>query len=541
MKSHQVAHFRRIRNILSSWFVALDNSDCGSGKTVVTTAVALSMGLSLIVIAPPGVVHNQWRETAKRYGVPLLGVMSYERLRMASSTQPETALVRRLSSDELSERGNAAPSAFEHTPFFSRLLDHGILLVFDEFHMLKTDRTLRVETAHCLIRALVHKPSTVSRACLLSATPCDKFENAVSLLKMLGLLTHNTLLPEGIVEIAEIAREIDSLTLSANTAEYGGQIETFRRMKPKRAALFAYEVYRDIFGPWLRSTALPSSPTMTMASTTSSWSLRSGGYPSMRGKTEVMVHLRLNGFYNFPPEDNVRLKRAYDAFSSSIDDNGSTPETDAAKHQRSQSLIEMEFAKVNTLARLTRERLNDQVKHPHAKVILYLNFRAPLDALVYALSSYAPLVLNGDTSDKERVRGVAIFQKPSDEARLIIAHPSVGGVGVNLDDTDGGYPRVQFACPSFKFISLHQLMGRVARASTMSNSESYIVFSNAVPEELRMIDNLSRKALRMKDYKAGGMAASTTDVDSPRVGADIMPSGEGDITYPGEYESFNES
>jgi hypothetical protein len=191
MRSHQIAHFKRLRKIFSSWFVALDNSDCGSGKTVVTAAVALSMGLSLVVIAPPGVVHDQWRETAKKYGVPLLAVLSYEKLRLSSNA--ETALVRRLSPEELQERGSAAPSGFEHTPFFSRLLDHGILLVFDEFHMLKTDRTLRMEVAHCLVRALVYNPTTVSRISLLSATPCDRYENAVSLLKVLGLLTHTTL------------------------------------------------------------------------------------------------------------------------------------------------------------------------------------------------------------------------------------------------------------------------------------------------------------------------------------------------------------
>jgi hypothetical protein len=505
MKVHQVAHFRRIRNILSSWFVALDNSDCGSGKTVVTTAVALSLGLSLVVVAPPGPVHHQWRETAKQYGVPLLVVTSYERLRMSSNS--ETALVRRLGSDELAAKGNDAPSAFEHTPFFSRLLDHGILLVFDEFHMLKTDRTLRMETAHCMVRALVHNPNTVSRVSLLSATPCDRFENAVSLLKMMGLLTHNTLLPHGVVEVAEIAKVIDPITFTALSAECG-QIQQLSRMKPKRAAQFAYEVYRDIFGPWLRS-----STTQAMSDVV-----------SIEPRAAV-DHLRFNGFYKFPPEDNIRLKKAYDAFSSSL----ATDETESSKHLRSQSLIEMEFAKVNTLVRLIRARLDDEVKHPHAKIIAYLNYRAPLDALSYALSSYAPLVLNGATSDKERLRGVVAFQKPTDEVRLIIAHPSVGGVGVNLDDTDGRFPRTQFACPSFMFIAMHQLTGRVARTSTMSNSETYIVFSDAVPEELRMIDNLSRKAKTMKDYKAGGFSGDTVETESPR-----------EITYPGEYPSHNE-
>ncbi len=511
MKSHQVSHFQRLRNILSYWFVALDNSDCGSGKTVVTTAVALAMGLSLVVIAPPGVVHDQWRETAKKYGVPLLLVISYERLRMACTPQQlETALVRRLSTDELASRGNDAPCAFEHTPFFSRLLDHGILLVFDEFHMLKTDRTLRMETAHCLVRALVHNPTTVSRILLLSATPCDRFENAVSLLKMLGLLTHNTLLPNGVVEVAEIAREIDPSTFLALTTEYGGQSQSFSRMKPKRAALFAYEVYRDIFAPWLRSTAL---------STTISPRPASEETPR---PSSALVHLRLNGFYNFPKEDNERLRKAYEAYSSCGEDDS---EPESVSRIKSQSLIDMEFAKVNTLARLVRERIDNQVNHPHCKIIVYLNYRAPLDALAYALSSYAPLILNGDTSLQERTRSVASFQKPTDESRLIIAHPSVGGVGVNLDDRDGRFPRTQFACPSFMFIAMHQLMGRVARASSASNSESYIVFSNAVPEELKMIDNMSRKARTMKDYKAGGMGGES----SPE-----------EIVYPGEYGSYQE-
>lgn len=72
----------------------------------------------------------------------------------------------------------------------------------------------------------------------------------------------------------------------------------------------------------------------------------------------------------------------------------------------------------------------------------------------------------------------------------------------------------------------------------MSNSESYIVFSADVPEELRMIDNLSRKARTMKDYKAGGFTGDSSLIGEIAV-AD--PSGAADIVYPGEYRAYNES
>lgn len=506
MKTHQVKHYQRMREILSSWFVALDKSEPGSGKTVVATAVALSLGLSLIVIAPP-MVHDQWRTTAKQYGVPLVYIASYQRLRMATTPQQaETALVRRLSTDELAERGNGAPSTFEHTPFFAKLLAQGVLIIFDEFHMVKTDRTLQLETAHCIVRALVHNPTTISRAALLSATPCDLIENAVSLLKMLGILTHSSLLPNGVTEVGQIAREINPQALTAITTEYGGQVHSFTRMKPKRAAQFAFEVYRNIFGPWLSSAAITAEPSPRPLST-----------HSLPGPASLIVHKKLNGFFHFPAEDDARLRKAYDAFASVA-----TTGNAADDIHMSDILIEIEMAKVQTLARLIKARLNDTKRHPHAKVIVYLNYRAPLEQLAAALTPYAPLILHGEVSAADRKTAVSFFQRPSDEARLLLAHPAVGGVGVNLDDVDGGYPRTQYACSSFFFINICQLMGRVARTSTRSDSESYLVFSKAVPEELRMLDNLSRKAKTSHEYRSGDITSSSS------------------IVYPGEYGSYYE-
>lgn len=527
MQSHQVRHYQRMREIMASWFVALDKSEPGSGKTVVATAVALSLGLSLIVIAPP-MVHDQWRTTAKQYGVPLVYIASYQRLRMATSPdQVENALVRRLTSDELVKRGNEAPSTFEHTPFLAKLLAHGVLIIFDEFHMVKTDRTLQLETAHCIIRALVHDPTTVSRAALLSATPCDLIENAVSLLKMLGILTYNSLLPSGVIEIGEIAKEINPGALIEITKEYGGQIQSFTRMKPKRAAQFAFDVYRNIFGPWLSSTALTKEPVQRP--------LVDSATAELNGGRNIVVHKKLNGFFRFPPEDDARLRKAYDTFAS-LAGTGITAETSSPRGESGvhmvDILIEIELAKVQTLARLIDSKLKE---HPNNKVIAYLNYRAPLERLAGVLASHAPLSLNGDTSTADRKAAVQFFQRPTDEARLLIAHPSVGGVGVNLDDIHGGYPRTQYACSSFFFINICQLMGRVARTSTKSDSESYLVFSKAVPEELRMLDNLSRKAKTSHDYRSGDASPMTitTGSDSPR--PSFTP------VYPGEYESYYEA
>jgi hypothetical protein len=53
------------------------------------------------------------------------------------------------------------------------------------------------------------------------------------------------------------------------------------------------------------------------------------------------------------------------------------------------------------------------------------------------------------------------------------------------------------------------------------------VFCNAVIEELKMIDNLSRKAGTMRDYKAGGIGGEAEET--------------GVIIYPGEYEAYYES
>lgn len=84
------------------------------------------------------------------------------------------------------------------------------------------------------------------------------------------------------------------------------------------------------------------------------------------------------------------------------------------------------------------------------------------------------LVLNGSTDMRERKLIIKKFQTSSWKNKLILLSAAVGGIGIDLDDQTGGYPRVILTLPLF--ISEYvQLIGRVQRRSSYSDAQSFVL------------------------------------------------------------------
>lgn len=491
LKPFQEPHFNKILEILKHWYVYVDHSNTGSGKTVVTTAVARAMGLDILLIAPP-ILHKQWIDTTKKYGVRVIMSLSYQKLRAGKSSSKADRCIL--------VKSDTVPDKYETTMEFTKLLKHGILLVFDEFHNVKNASTMQLESSHTLVRALVQTRDTVSRCALLSATPGDRAEHAPSMLKMLGICTHSDLIPHGINEIIKFSELIDPIITVALTDDLP---QDTSKIKQRQAMMLAYEAYREIFGPYFTSCAMPSSSSSCTATTT-------------------QQHLRLNGFFKLPPDDEDLLRKSYQSLVSALSYN----ETDnSIKMDKTKLALvtkcmgTMEACKVRTIARLATNELNDS----NRKVIIYFNFKEPMTTCARLLSEFRPAILNGDTSQADRTRIIDSFQKPSNDMRVIITHPSVGGVGVCLDDTDGNFPRTQFLSPSYFFIGTCQAMGRVSRSSTMSSSKSFLVFCKNVSAENRLLTSMSRKADTVRAYRSSEDGGNNDA-----------------LLYPGEYSEYVE-
>ena len=133
-----------------------------------------------------------------------------------------------------------------------------------------------------------------------------------------------------------------------------------------------------------------------------------------------------------------------------------------------------ETAKLQTLL-----DLHDEYRENGMSVILFVSFSHSLEWLKERIPNAA--VIHGGQSQAEREAHVALFQ--TNQSRTCIANIAAGGVGVDLDDRDGNFPRVSLICPTYSARELKQALGRPHRATSKSKSLQRIIYAAGTIEE----------------------------------------------------------
>ena len=118
----------------------------------------------------------------------------------------------------------------------------------------------------------------------------------------------------------------------------------------------------------------------------------------------------------------------------------------------------------------------------------------------------------------ERWETIQKFQRGDSEYRLLVVNVAVASSGIDLDDKEGGYPRVMYVSPMYNPLTLHQLGHRVMRMNTRSDAAMYMVYGGDRGLDEGMLNTLARKALVMKE--------TTREQEQ--------------ILFPGEYERYVE-
>lgn len=487
LKPHQVEHYDRILDILRKWYVYVDSTPTGGGKTVISICVAKTLGLDLIIICPP-TIQDGWYTHAEKYNVKILNCISYQALRGVKGRDLNHGKFNLLHKDD-EEKYHPTKDLLEY-------LKKGVMIVFDEFHSLKNENTIQLDASHCIVNTVVTS-GTRSKVALVSATPADKIKNSFPLIKMMGLCFHNELFtniegkhkPTGFFQIYKMAEHLDS-----DKTKKILPITDLKQAKDKDMTNIMFNFFKDIFVNQLSS--------------------------SSEGVKLNVNDYRRNGFFHFHEQDVARLVKIYDSLSNDLhyDYNKNDMRIDkTAFTNMTRTLVELEKCKVRTMVRLAEETLD---KNKNNKVIIYFNYKVCIFAAERALKEFKPMMLYGEITKEKRNENIRKFQKHSNEHRLLICHPKVAGVGLSLHDTHGSYPRTQFVSPTYDFIITHQIAGRTYRTGSMSDSETYLVFCKEVPEEQKLINCLGGKAKNAKVY--------------------ANKEKEERIVFPGEYEFFNE-
>jgi superfamily II DNA or RNA helicase len=100
-----------------------------------------------------------------------------------------------------------------------------------------------------------------------------------------------------------------------------------------------------------------------------------------------------------------------------------------------------------------------------------------------------------------KTREVAKFQKG--EAKVALATPQSGGVGIDLDDIVGNAPRTMIlVTPNWSAEQIEQAIGRISRRNTRSPSRIIEITSNTLGDQRRM-SVLQRKISALRRIQAG--------------------------------------
>jgi len=494
----QIPHFERLLQILSTAHGANDTSPTGSGKTVFTCAIARKWNYPCVLIFGPKSIKRKWELTGAEYGVNVI-FMTYAGLR-----GKKNPYLRKVGDQIIA------------TQAFLDLVRIGLLLVSDETSSLKNDSD-QSRCFHVLVQALVSMQSP-SRVLLLSATPIDKPKQAESLCKCLGLITYDKLYEYeqdtktytllGLQQIIDLASTVDPEQTAEIVPEY---------IDRKNAHKVCYELYTKIIKDCITSSAPGRDPMST-------------------------VH---NGYYRMPTKDEQKLRDAVDKLKGALRfENGdvSLGSTKQSWGALTAAMQAIERAKRNTFIRLAREDLESD---PQCKVILCLNYLDNIHKIADKLKQYNPLVLVGEvTKDDDRWALISAFQEPNTRYRLFIMNTRVGSTGIDLDDTDGRFPRKMYIVPTYNLIDIHQSTGRVDRATTKSIASIKLVYgqigSSAIPVQTLRRSNLpvnnsprSPTIQNLEQSIFDALARKSAVVESVLYSSDK-------VIFPGEYPTYVE-
>ena len=492
---HQIDHYNRIQKLFDSGEqFYIDCSLMGAGKTYLAAYFAQQYNLPLFVICPKSMI-NTWERVSEEYSIPLEFITTYQSLRGTKNKLSHDYLTRIDTSEMVvSKKGNEkiiSHTLFDATEKFKQLADKGIFLICDEIQYLK-NTTSQAEAAIALTKAIF--PNTSSKMAFLSATPFDKQESAVN-----------------VIRLANIVRKKELFTSEAFGRNF--QLTGFKELQKKCEEVNPDATYsiiqkRNISGKTIKGICFDLYVMILKPKFVSIMQR-----PIINAKCDTK-----NGIYKLTAQQTIEMKNAVaDLVDSARYSEKKDSIMDGPMNMGgvTKAMQQIEYLKLPIIKRLVRQKLSESENN---KVIVYVNYNQTIDSLMQKFQKYTPLKLNGQSSIQDRKSIVTKFQKASSGYRLLIGNTKVGGIGIDLHDTNGGFPRTMFIVPTFAIMDLHQACGRVYRQGTVSDSTIRFIYTKC--KELNVINALARKTEVLKNV--------ATDEKS-------------DVKFPGEYLIENES
>lgn len=421
-----------LASILRTHGSALNASDTGTGKTLMSVELARDLGFRPLVVCPKAVIPS-WQRTFDEQGVDYLGVINYESLRTGNTVfgRWEGNAPRKM------KNGKKAP---DRRPFVWS--PEVKFIIWDECHKCKAPTTANA-------KMLRHARDQKVTSLLVSATAASNPSEMKAIGYHLGL--HSW---------------VDFMMWAKL---HGCSLDPWQNLKFTTNQQRALECLEEI---------------------------RAEIYPARGVKVSRadMAEFFSKGEIISDPldfGDDGKIDALYaevETFMAELEEKERLDDPAPA----AQALIAMlrarqriELLKVPLIVEMTQDAVAEGFH-----VVIALNFNDTIRAVVDKLGGNVPVIWGTDPltkvqqSDTERQRAIDTFQSNQDS--IIVLNIEAGGVGVSLHDEIGGAPRLALISPTWNEKSLHQVLGRVDRAGAKTDTLQRILFAaNTVEEEVR--------------------------------------------------------
>ena len=477
IKERQVAHFRRVIEILNRFYFYIDGSEMRTGKTYIAGGVSLHLKLPMIVFCPNR-VRPVWIKFLTEHNVPGYNlsetgcVMSYDCLRSRKGHQPRHGLLQRFDGPE--------GVVFTPTTLFVQLLQAGVFIVFDECQKLKnTSDQYRAAKA---LMAQVYAVGGRSRVGFLSGTTMCKQEHAINFLRMVRFIESRNLYSkvqgevrlEGVTDLHNWANRVNP----AATAQY---LSTHPFKSTKAGSVeYVFDLFTEVIKPGVMS-IMPSLPT----------------------PKDIK-----NGYYALDPADEQEYRKAVSALAGAVRYNHRDGTVNMKDNMGAitTALERIQVAKYKMVARVARQDLStpfykDGVEY-WPKVIIFCDYYKAIDPLMSALGDFGPVEFTGNVPDLQGQANLAAFTEPSLRCRLLIGNPLVGGLGVSMRVANPRFFIKMYIMPGYKVMDLHQAAHRPYPDDGPVTSAVRFAYGLSGAKENSILSACARKGEVMKKLHA---------------------------------------
>lgn len=498
LRDYQQPHVQKLMSILNKSFVAADCSEMGLGKTIVGMKIAMERRLPVVVIAPTP-ARAVWMRELKKYNCPYynlsLGgkdkdgpVITYESLRGSKKHKPRHGLLDRHDVVDPTTIQKRTKTIFNPTLMLNNMIDAGTLFICDECHKVKnnSDQNKAVQS----IISTIYARGGRSRVLMCSGTPMDKPEQVVTFLRCINFIRHRMLysMTTGTPKMEGI-KELNDWALRLNTAKATEFIA--RRMNPlprnkQTANKYVADMFLEVIKPDLLSIMI-------------------------RPKTDKVTKDVKNGYYILDDTNDAIYREGVKSFAATLKYDATTGAIDRTRlKDATKSLVMMQKAKTPAMIRVAKELLMKPDANGHwRKVALFADYMDVIAELKEGLKEFSPLELTGEIAQKKRPEIVEMFQQQNNNHRLLIANPVVGGVSINLHDTNGAFPRHSLIMPGFRINELLQTVGRFDRDGLVGVATVRFFYGQGGADESHIFESLIDKgefmSLLLSEQKTNGV------------------------------------